>query len=51
MKQKVPEGVPLVYTARAEPAPVPCGTSHMPVLEASTPLRWVFKKRAIKSWS
>ena len=49
MKQKVPEGVSLMYTECAEPAAVSCGTSHASA--GSTPLRWTFKKRAIKRWS
>ena len=49
MKQKVPEGVSLVYTERAEPAAISCGTSH--ASSGSTPLRWIFKKRAMKRWS
>ena len=40
----VPGG--MVYTERAETAAVSCGTSH--VSAVSTPLRWIFKKRAIK---
>ena len=32
----------MVYTERAEMAAVLCGTT------VSTPLRWIFKKRAIK---
>ena len=36
----------MVYTERAEMAAVSCGTSHASAV--STPLRWLFKKRAIK---
>ena len=36
----------MVYTERAEMAAVSCGTSHASAV--STPLRWIFKKRAIK---
>ena len=36
----------VVYTERAEMAAVSCGTSH--ASDVSTPLRWIFKKRAIK---
>ena len=39
----------MVYTERAEMAAVSCGTSHASAV--STPLRWIFKKRAIKSYS
>ena len=39
----------MVYTERAEVAAVSCGTSH--VSAASTPLQWILKKRAIKSYS
>ena len=35
-----------VYTECAEMAAVSCGTSHASAV--STPLRWIFKKRAIK---
>ena len=31
----------MVYTERAEPAAVSCGTSHASVV--STPLRWIFE--------
>ena len=37
----------MVYTERAEMAAVSCGTSHASAV--STPLRWIFKKCAIKS--
>ena len=36
----------MVYTERAEVAAVSCGTSRASAV--STPLRWTFKKRAIK---
>ena len=36
----------MVYTERAETTAVSCGTSHASAV--STPLRWIFKKRAIK---
>ena len=36
----------MVYTERAEAAAVSCGTSHASAV--STPLRWMFKKRAVK---
>ena len=36
----------MVYTERAEMAAVSCGTSHASAV--STPLRWIFEKRAIK---
>ena len=36
----------MVYTERAEMAAVSCGTSHASAV--STPLRWIFKKCAIK---
>ena len=36
----------MVYTDRAETAVVSYGTSHAKAV--STPLRWIFKKRAIK---
>ena len=36
----------MVYTECAEMAAVSCGTSHASAV--STPLRWIFKKRAIK---
>ena len=36
----------MVYTERAETTAVLCGTSHASAV--STPLRWIFKKRAIK---
>ena len=36
----------MVYTERAEMAAVSCGTSHASAV--STPLRWMFKKRAVK---
>ena len=39
----------MVYTERAETAVVSCGTSH--VSTESTPLRWLFKKRAIEKAS
>ena len=40
----------MVYTERAETAAVSCGTtSHSSAV--STPLRWIFKNRAIKSYS
>ena len=35
----------MVYTERAETAAVLCGTGHASAV--STPLRWIFKKRAI----
>ena len=38
-----------VYTERAETAAVSWGTSHASAV--STPLRWILKKRAIKSYS
>ena len=37
----------MVYTERAKMAAVSCGTSHASAV--STPLRWIVKKRAIKS--
>ena len=36
----------MVYTERAETTAVSCGTSHASAV--STPLRWIFKKRAMK---
>ena len=36
----------MVYTERAEMAAVSCGTIHASAV--STPLRWIFEKRAIK---
>ena len=36
----------MVYTQCAEKAAVSCGTSH--VSAVNIPLRWIFKKRAIK---
>ena len=39
----------MVYTERAEMAAVSCGTNHASAV--STPLRWIFKKRPIKSYS
>ena len=39
----------MVYTERAEMAAVSCGTSHASTV--STPLRWIFKKCTIKSYS
>ena len=37
----------MLYTESAETAAVSCGTSH--VSAVSTPLRWIFKKRAVES--
>ena len=37
----------MVYTERAEMAAVSCGTSHASAV--SIPLRWILKKRAMKS--
>ena len=37
----------MVYTEHAEMAAVSGGTSHASVV--STPLRWIFKKRAIEA--
>ena len=39
----------MLYTERAEMAAVSCGTSHASAV--STPLRWICKKCAIKSYS
>ena len=39
----------MVYTERAEMVAVSCGTSHASAV--STPLWWIFQKRAIKSYS
>ena len=39
----------MVYTERAEMAAVSCGTSHASAV--STPLQWILKKHAIKSYS